>query len=107
MGAAAPGAIRGMCSEDCRDRGKLDLSECFLDGSFVIAKKRGPGVGVTKRGKGCKIMAVADRTGLPVAVHVGSARPAEVTLVQPLLAARFTTALPERLAGDRAFDSDP
>jgi len=27
---------------DGRDRGKLDLSECFLDGSFVIAKKGGP-----------------------------------------------------------------
>ena len=64
-------------------------------------------MGITKRGTGCKIMAVADRAGLSVAVHVGSARPAEVTLVRPLLAARFTTALPERLVGDRAFDSDP
>ncbi len=26
-------------AEDCRDRGKLDLSECFVDGTFVIAKK--------------------------------------------------------------------
>jgi transposase len=70
-------------------------------------EKGGPGVGVTKRGKGCKIMAVADRAGLPVAVHVGSAAPAEVTLVRPLLAARFTAALPARLVGDRAYDSDP
>jgi len=51
-------------------------------------------------------MAVADRAGLPVAVHVGSAAPAEVTLVLPLLAARFTAALPTRLIGDRAYDSD-
>ena len=64
-------------------------------------------MGVTKRGKGCKIMAVADRTGLPVAIHVGSAGPAEVTLVAPLIAARFTTATPARLIGDRAYDSDP
>ena len=64
-------------------------------------------MGVTRRGKGCKIMAVADRAGLPVAVHVGSAAPAEVTLVHPLLAARFTAALPARLIGDRAYDSDP
>ena len=64
-------------------------------------------MGVTKRGKGCKIMAVAGRAGLPVAVHVGSAAPAEVRLVAPLLAARFTTALPARLIGDRAYDSDP
>lgn len=70
-------------------------------------------MGVTKRGKGCKIMAVADRTGLPVAIHVGSARPAELTLVPALLAARFTftralpTRLIARLIGDRGYDSDP
>jgi len=29
-------------------------------------------VGKTKRGKGSKIMAIADRRGLPVAVHVES-----------------------------------
>lgn len=28
-------------AEDCRDRGKLDLSECFIDGTFVMAKKGG------------------------------------------------------------------
>jgi transposase len=38
-------------AEDGRDRRTLDLSECFVDGSFVIAK-RGRGVGATRRGKG-------------------------------------------------------
>ncbi len=52
-------------------------------------------------------MAVADRTGLPVAVDVGSASPHEVTLVESTLANRFMDALPERLIGDRAYDSDP
>src|SRR5512143_370663 len=28
-------------AEDLRDRGKLDLSECFIDGSFVLAKRGG------------------------------------------------------------------
>ena len=28
-------------AEDCRDRGHLDLSEGFIDGTFVIAKKGG------------------------------------------------------------------
>ncbi len=28
--------------EDVRDRGKLDLSECFIDGTFVMAKKGAP-----------------------------------------------------------------
>ncbi len=32
--------LRAM-AEDVRDRGRLDLSECFIDGSFVMAKKGG------------------------------------------------------------------
>src|SRR3990172_11367409 len=42
-------------------------------------EKRWLCVGATKRGKGTKIMAVADRHGLPVAVHFASASPHEVT----------------------------
>ena len=64
-------------------------------------------MGPTKRGKGTKIMAVADGAGLPLAVHVASASPAEVTLVEPTLASCFTAALPQRLIGDKAYDSDP
>lgn len=63
-------------------------------------------MGKTKRGKGSKIMAVADRTGLPLAVYVASASPHETTLVEATLAHRFTTALPVRLIGDKAYDSD-
>ena len=35
-------------AEDLRDRGKLDLSESFIDASFSSAKKGGSGVGPTK-----------------------------------------------------------
>jgi transposase len=64
-------------------------------------------VGKTKRGKGSKFMAVADRSGLPLAVCAASASPHEVTLVAPTLDSRFVTTLPERLIGDRAYDADP
>ena len=70
-------------------------------------KKGGQGVGKTKRGKGTKIMAVADRSGLPIAISVSSASPHEITLVEPTLENMFTTELPERLIGDKAYDSDP
>lgn len=30
-------------AEDLKDRGGLDLSECFIDGTFVVAKKRSSG----------------------------------------------------------------
>ena len=64
-------------------------------------------MGKTKRGKGTKIMAIADGAGLPLAIHVDSAAPHEVTLVAPTLAACFVDEQPERLIGDKAYDSDP
>jgi transposase len=47
-------------AEDLTERSGLDLSECFVDATFASAKK-GDCVGPTRRGKGSKIMAVADR----------------------------------------------
>jgi len=64
-------------------------------------------VGKTKRGKGTKLVALADASGLPLAVHAASASPHEVTLVEAALAASFVDGEPERLIGDRAYDSDP
>ncbi len=51
-------------------------------------------------------MAVADRAGLPVAVHTAAAAPHEVSLVRATLAQVFTSERPRRLVGDRAYDSD-
>ena len=51
-------------------------------------------------------VAIADRQGLPVAVHVESATPHEVTLVHVTLAQRFINQLPVRLIGDNAYESD-
>jgi len=70
-------------------------------------EKGGSGVGPTKRGKGSKIMAIADGHGLPFAVHVASASPHETKLVEPTLQQRFLRETPERMIGDRAYDSDP
>jgi len=51
-------------------------------------------------------MAVADRNGLPIAIGIASGQRHEVRLVQDTLRARFVRALPTRLIGDRAYDSD-
>jgi transposase len=64
-------------------------------------------VGTTKRGKGTKLMALADASGLPLGVHAASASPHEITLVEATLAASCAGETPERLIGDRAYDSDP
>jgi transposase len=63
-------------------------------------------VGKTKRGKGTKIMGIADRHGLPLALRTASASPAEVTLVEATLEDRIVADVPERLIGDKAYDSD-
>ena len=51
-------------------------------------------------------MAISDGHGLPLAVHVASASPHETKLVEATLEQRFFADLPERLIGDRAYDSD-
>ena len=52
-------------------------------------------------------MAVAERSGLPVAIQIAKASPHEVTLVESTLKARFVKESPENLIGDKAYDSDP
>src|SRR5690242_17894586 len=82
-------------------------SERMFCGRHVCAgQKRGRLVGKTKRGKGTKIMGIADGHGLPLALRTESASPAEVKLVAPTLEERFVAEVPERLIGDKAYDSD-
>src|SRR5579862_4401164 len=72
-----------------------------------LGEKRGSAIGPTRRGKGSKIMAISDGHGLPLAVHVASASPHETKLVEPTIERRFLAETPQRLIGDRAYDSDP
>jgi transposase len=51
-------------------------------------------------------MAVADGHGLPIAICTESASPAEVKLVTQTVEQRFVADVPERLIGDKAYDSD-
>ena len=94
-------------AEDLRDRGKIDLSETFIDASLQFGEKGGAAAGPARRGKGSKIMAIADRHGLPISCSIASASPHETKLVEATLAQRFTRAKPERMIGDRAYDCDP
>jgi hypothetical protein len=51
----------------------------------LLRPKGGCKVGKTKRDNGTKIMAVADRSGLPVAVYIEDATPHEVKLIESAL----------------------
>jgi hypothetical protein len=64
---------------------------------FRARQKRGRKVGKTKRGKGTKIMAIADHNGLPVSVCAESATPHEVTLAMPTLLQMVVPDAPQNL----------
>ncbi|MGI6461110.1 MAG: IS5 family transposase [Candidatus Hydrogenedentales bacterium] len=88
------------------ERGQYKLYECFVDGTFSKARGGGDGIGCTRVGKGVKIMVLVDARGLPVAVDTMSAAPHECTLVQGLFDFMLTQGPPERIVGDKAYDSD-
>ena len=93
----------GRCVEE---RGGYRLYECFIDGMFAKARGGGDGIGCTKVGKGVKIMVLVDARGLPVAVDTASASPHESQLVQRLFDFMLTSETPQRVIGDKAYDSD-
>jgi len=93
----------GRCVEE---RGGFKLYECFIDGTFSKAKGGGDGVGCTKAGKGVKIMVLVDARGLPIAVDTTSANPHESQLVQQLFGFMLSEESPQRVIGDKAYDSD-
>jgi len=51
-------------------------------------------------------MAVADGSGLPIAVGIASGQRNEVLLVDDTLDACFLDELPQRVIGDKAYDSN-
>jgi transposase len=79
----------------------------FFGRQLRSGQKGGAKIGKTKRGKGCKIMALGDAHGLPIAIYTEAAAPAEVTLVAATLEQCLVKEKPLRLIVDRAYDSDP
>jgi transposase len=98
-------AMRSM-GEMVEERGDFRLYECFVDGTFAKAKGGGDGIGCTKAGKGVKIMILVDAKGTPVAVSTSSASPHESGLIQELFGFMLAKQTPERIIGDKAYDSD-
>lgn len=88
------------------ERGGFKLYECYVDGTFSKARGGVDGIGCTKAGKGVKIMIMVDARGLPIAVNTGSASPHGSKLVEPLFDFMVIVDFPERLIGDKAYDSD-
>lgn len=86
--------------------GRLDMEQCFIDATFSPAKGGGEGVGLTRKGKGTKIQICVDSKGVPFAAGIDAANVGEPQLVQQTMEWFEETATPERLIGDKAYDSD-
>lgn len=107
MGARrrATRTARSSCRGSAKS-GQARLERVLRGCDLRLREKGGAAVGKTKRGKGTKLMAVADGAGIPVAIYTAPANPHEITLVEATVAERFIDATPPRLIGDRAYDSD-
>ena len=68
--------------------------------------KKGDEIGLTKKGKGNKIMAICDANGLLIALSPGSASPHESSLVDTTIDGCSLNEIPPVLVGDKAYDSD-
>ena len=53
------------------------------------------------------MLAVSDRSGLPLTICTASASPHEIKLVNATLEDSFVKAKPKRLIDDKAYDSNP
>jgi transposase len=88
-----------------RDRGKLDLSEAFIDASFSSAKKEAPPLALLAAVRAAKSWRLA-RAIVFLSPSTWPARRRMTTLVDATLAASFLDTLPTRLIGDRGLYSD-
>ena len=100
------GGVAGEVGAATQGRRRTGSQRMFCGRHVCAGQKRGRQVGKTKRGKGTKIMGIADHHGLPLALRTESASPAEVKLVTATLDERIVADVPERLIGDKAYDSD-
>jgi len=88
-------------------KGKVALSETYIDGSFILAKRGGGLIGKSFKGRGSKLIALLDRKGVLHSMEMTSANRHDVSLVTACLSNRLTRRKPQRMIGDKAFDSDP
>jgi transposase len=92
--------------QELEDSGQLSLKKTFIDGTFARSKGGLESVGPTKCGKGHKIMIIVEESGIPISVGVENASTHESQLAVKTVEHCFTKELPEKLIGDKAYDSD-
>jgi transposase len=87
-----------------RQETKDPMGAMFYGRPFCDGKERGSKVEIARRGRGSKLMVVADGQGIPLAVSFHSAAPHEQVLIRETI--KHLPGKPERLIGDKAYDSN-
>ncbi len=64
-------------------------------------------MGLTRHGKGAETQLIVDKQGIPVSVSQAVASAGETGTVQQTFGFLDEEVKPERLVGDKAYDSDP
>ena len=88
------------------ERGDIDLSETYIDASFIRTKASKDKVGLTKCGKGRKLMTICDKKSRPLGLLLETASRSENKLAPATVEALATKEKPERMIGDKAYDDD-
>src|SRR5262245_29004740 len=101
----APGAVSCL-SQPTQRPPENSLGRVLHRRQLRARQKGGAKVGKTKRGKGTKWMVLVDGAGTPLGAYLDAASPAEVTLLEQTLASQPIRGKPERLIGDRGYDSN-
>ena len=99
------GTLRAIVERLAAELGVGLSEEAFIDGSYARAKKGGACVGRCRAGRATKVMALADHQGLPLSICIAEGSCHDVVLTDSVLDASFIDALPQRLIGDKAWDS--
>jgi transposase len=84
----------------------MNISVAYIDATFVRGCLGGDKIGITKCGKGSKIMTIVNDESKPLAAIVTSARPHELRLIEETLGDLPDVPMPSKIVGDRAYDSD-
>lgn len=84
----------------------MTISVTYVDATFVRGCLGGDKIGITKCGKGSKIMTIVNEDSKPLAALVTSAKPHELMLLEQALRDLPDTERPKMIVGDRAYDSD-
>jgi hypothetical protein len=75
--------------------------------AVLLPQKKALFIGKTKRGKGTKIMAIAEACGLSFAAGIQSALPHEIKLDEAAIKSLFAKKAPQLIISDKAYVSNP